>query len=81
MKLQNKKLDEFLTKAEQDPEIMEALRLIISGCHQASEKGISLEEVAAAGTMGWTIGNDPQVAAMVEYMFELSKMGLGPKKK
>ena len=80
MELKNKKLEEFLTKAEKDPELMEAIRMIISGCHQASEKGVSLEEVASAGTLGWTIGNDPQLAAMVEYMFELSKLGLGPKK-
>lgn len=80
MELKNKKLEEFLAKAEKDPELMEALRMIISGCHQASEKGVTLEEVASAGTLGWTIGNDPQLAAMVEYMFELSKMGLGPKK-
>ncbi len=80
MELQNKKLESFLDKAEKDPELMEALRMIISGCHQASEKGVTLDEVAAAGTMGWTIGADPQLAAMVEYMFELSKMGIGPKK-
>tara|TARA_B100001094_G_scaffold330656_1_gene396439 strand:+ start:1299 stop:1541 length:243 start_codon:yes stop_codon:yes gene_type:complete len=80
MELQNKKLESFLDKAEKDPELMESLRMIISGCHQASEKGVTLEEVAAAGTMGWTIGADPQLAAMVEYMFELSKLGISPKK-
>ena len=79
MQLNNKNLESFLLKAEADPELMEILRLIISGCHQASERGIPLDEVAAAGTMGWTIGKDPQLAAMIDYMFQMSKMGIKPK--
>ena len=79
MELQNKNLEAFLTKAEADPELMEILRQIVSACHQASEKGITLDEVAAAGTVGWTIGQEPQLAAMIEYMFQMSNLGIGPK--
>ena len=79
MQLNNKNLESFLIKAESDPELMEILRLIISGCHQASEKGVTLQEVAAAGTVGWSIGQDPQLQAMIEYMFQISNLGLGPK--
>ena len=79
MELQNKNLESFLMKAEADPELMELLRQIVSSCHQASEKGITLQEVAAAGTTGWTIGQDPQLAAMIEYMFKMSKMCILPK--
>lgn len=79
MELQNKDLEAFLVKAEADPELMEILRLIVSACHQASEKGIPLQEVAAAGTVGWTIGQDPQLAAMIEYMFQMSQIGILPK--
>ena len=74
MELQNKNLEAFLVKAERDPAIMELMRNLIRICQEASELGIPLDEVAAVGTVGWTIGQDPQLQAMIEYMFEMSKM-------
>jgi len=75
MELQNKNLEAFLIRAEADPAIMELMRNLIRICQEASELGIPLEEVAAVGTVGWTIGKDPKLQAMIEYMFEMSKMG------
>jgi hypothetical protein len=75
MELQNKNLEAFLIKAEKDPKLMELMRNLIRICQEASELGIPLEEVAAVGTVGWTIGKDPKLQAMIEYMFEMSKMG------
>ena len=75
MELQNKNLEAFLIKAEADPKLMELMRNLIRICQEASELGIPLEEVAAVGTVGWTIGKDPKLQAMIEYMFEMSKMG------
>jgi len=75
MELQNKNLEAFLIKAEADPKLMELMRNLIRICQEASELGIPLEEVAAVGTVGWTIGKDPKLQAMIEYMFEMSKIG------
>ena len=75
MELQNKNLEAFLIRAEADPAIMELMRNLIRICQEASELGIPLEEVAAVGTVGWTIGKDPKLQAMIEYMFEMSKIG------
>ena len=74
MELQNKNLEAFLIRAENDPAIMELMRNLIRICQEASELGIPLEEVAAVGTVGWTIGKDPKLQAMIEYMFEMSKV-------
>tara|TARA_R100000664_G_C2754366_1_gene141972 strand:- start:2363 stop:2623 length:261 start_codon:yes stop_codon:yes gene_type:complete len=72
--LQNKNLEAFLVKAENDPAIMELMRNLIRICQEASELGIPLEEVAAVGTVGWTIGQDPKLQAMIEYMFQMSEI-------
>ena len=74
MQLQNKNLEAFLIRAENDPEIMELMRNLIRICQQASEMGIPLEEIAAVGTVGWTIGQDPKLQAMIEYMFRMSEI-------
>ena len=78
MELKNDKLESFLLKAEADPELMEILKGIVYFCNAASEKGIPLDEVAAAGTVGWTIGQDPKLKQMLEYMIKISELGLGP---
>jgi len=74
LELQNKNLEAFLVKAESDPAIMELMRNLIRICQEASELGIPLEEVAAVGTVGWTIGKDPKLQAMIEYMFQMSEI-------
>ena len=78
MDLKNKKLESFLLKAESDPVIMEILKGIIYYCNAASEKGIPIDEVAAAGSVGWTIGQDPKLKKMLEYMIKIDQMGLRP---
>tara|TARA_B100000963_G_C22184890_1_gene476115 strand:+ start:63 stop:305 length:243 start_codon:yes stop_codon:yes gene_type:complete len=78
MDLKNKKLESFLLKAEADPELMQILKGILYYCQAASEKGIPLEEIAAVGTVGYTIGKDPQLKKALEYMIKISDLGLGP---
>tara|TARA_Y100001937_G_C7134864_1_gene339417 strand:- start:6415 stop:6657 length:243 start_codon:yes stop_codon:yes gene_type:complete len=77
MELGNKNLENFLKKAEEDPELMEILKGIVYYCQAASEKGIPLEEVASAGTVGWTIGQDPRLKEMLKHLIKISEMGLG----
>ena len=78
MELNNKNLESLLLKAEQDPEIMEIVRNLIRWSQMASEEDVTLAELAALCTVGWQIGKDPQLQAMIEYMFKISQMGIGP---
>ena len=78
MKLNNVHLETFLAKAEKDPKIMESLKGILYWCQEASDLGIELEEVAAVGTVGWTIAKDPNLKALLEYMVKIKEMGLRP---
>jgi len=78
MNLQNKHLESFLKKAEKDPQLMEILKGIVFYCQAASEVGISIEEIAAAGTTGYTIGQDPKLKEMLKHLIKISEMGIGP---
>jgi hypothetical protein len=78
MEIKNKKLEAFLIKAEADPKLMEILKGILYYCQAASENDIPLDEVAAVGTVGWHIGQDPELQKAIEYMIKISQMGLGP---
>ena len=71
MEIKDKKLQSFLEKAENDPEIMDALKGIVYFCQYASELGIPLEEIAAAGTIGYTIGKDPKLKEMMKKEIKL----------
>jgi hypothetical protein len=77
MKLENKNLENFLKKAEEDPQLMEILKGIVYYCQAASEMGIPIEEIAAAGTTGYTIGQDPKLKEMLKHLIKMSEMGLG----
>ena len=77
MKLENKNLENFLKKAEEDPQLMEILKGIVYYCQAASEMGISIEEIAAAGTTGYTIGQEPKLKEMLKHLIKMSEMGLG----
>jgi len=78
MDLRDKNLESFLLKAEANPEIMEMLKGILFWCNAASEAGITLKEIASVGTVGYQIGQDPQLKEMLMYMIKLSEMGIGP---
>ena len=76
MEIKDKKLESFLKKAEEDPNIMDALKGIVYYCQYASELGIPLEEIASAGTVGYTIGKDPHLKEMLKHLITINKMGL-----
>ena len=78
MEVKNKKLESFLKKAEQDPVLMEVLKGIVYYCQCASEMGIPIEEIAAAGTVGYTIGKDPKLKELLKHLIMISEMGLNP---
>ena len=76
--LQNKRLEEFLRKAEEDPVIMEVLKGIVYYCQAASELGISIQEIAAAGTTGYTIGKDPKLKEILQHLMKMNEMSVVP---
>ena len=78
MKLNDKNLESFLTKAEEDPAIMEIMKGIIYWCSAAGESGLSIEEVAAVGTVGYQISQDPQLKAFMEYIIKMNSLGVKP---
>ena len=78
MKLNDKNLESFLMKAEADPKIMEIMKGIIYWCSSAGEQGISIEEVAAVGTVGYQLSQDPQLKAFMEYIIKMNSLGVKP---
>ena len=78
MKLNDKNLESFLSKAEADPEIMQIMKGIIYWCQEAAAHGISLPEIAAVGTMGFQLENDESIKAYFEYLVKMNQMGIKP---
>ena len=78
MKLNDKNLESFLLKAEADPAIMEIMKGIIYWTQSAGEAGLSIEEVAAVGTVGFQLSRDESLKAFFEYMIKMNAMGIKP---
>ena len=78
MKLNDKNLESFLTKAEADPEIMQIMKGIIYWCQEAAANAISLQEIAAVATVGYQLENDESIKAFFQYLIKMSEMGLNP---
>tara|TARA_R100000406_G_scaffold68007_1_gene48427 strand:+ start:87 stop:332 length:246 start_codon:yes stop_codon:yes gene_type:complete len=78
MKLNDKNLESFLSKAEADPEIMQIMKGIIYWCQEAAAHGISLQEIAAVGTVGYQLENDESIKAFFEYLIKMNQMGVKP---
>ena len=49
---------------------------LILKCKEASDAGIPLDELASACTMGWFMGQDPQIAKLYEMIISQSKSRL-----
>ena len=78
MELKNKNLESFMTKAEADPEIMEIMKGIIYWCCAAGENGITIDEVAAVGTVGFQISQDESLKTFLEYIIKIKSQGINP---
>ena len=78
MKLGDKNLESFLIKAEADPEIMQIMKGIIYWCQEAAANGISLQEIAAVGTVGYQLEHDESIKAFFEYLIKMNQMGIKP---
>ncbi len=55
---------------------MEVLKGIVYYCQCASEMGVPLDEIAAAGTVGYTIGKDPKLKELLKHLIMINEMGL-----
>ena len=51
---------------------------IIYWCSAAGEAGLSIEEVASVGTVGYQISQDPQLKAFMEYIVKMNSLGVKP---
>ena len=78
MEIKNKNLESFLVKAEGNPEIMEIMKGILKWTQAAGKAGITIEEVAAVGTVGVQLSKDESLKAFFEYMMTLNSMGIKP---
>ena len=78
MKLNDKNLESFLLKAEADPAIMEIMKGILYWTQSAGEAGLSIEEVAAVGTVGFQLSRDESLKAFFEYLIKMNAMGIKP---
>jgi len=57
-------------------ELIYLINEIILKCKQVSEKGVPMDELASACTMGWFMGQDPQISQVYKFLIEQSKMKL-----
>lgn len=78
MKLNDKNLESFLMKAEADPEIMQIMKGILYWCQEAAANGISLQEIAAVGTVGYQLEKDESFKTFFEYLMKMHQMGIKP---
>ena len=78
MELNDKNLESFLLKAEADPAIMEIMKGILYWCQAASEAGISIQEIASVGTVGYQLAQDESLKAFFEYVVKMNSMGIKP---
>ena len=49
---------------------------IILRCKQASDKGVPMDELASACTMGWFMGQDPQISKIYNFVIQEAKTKL-----
>ena len=71
-------LESFLLKAEADPKIMEIMKGILYWCQAAGEAGLSIEEVASVGTVGYQISKDEALKDLMEYLVKMNSLGIKP---
>jgi len=78
MKLGDKNLESFLIKAEADPEVMQIMKGIMYWCQEAASHGISLQEIASVGTVGYQLENDESIKEFFKYLLKMNEMGIKP---
>jgi hypothetical protein len=78
MQLNNKDLESFLAKAEEDPAIMEIMKGILYWTQAAGQAGLPIEEVAAVGSVGFQLSKDESLKAFFEYLVKMNSMGIKP---
>jgi hypothetical protein len=69
-------MDQIIEKCKHDPAFAEAFDHLLRVSQSAAIAGFSNQELATVCMLGWTIGNDPDLAEMVSNMAKISKLGL-----
>lgn len=60
-------------RIEDDEELRKLIDEIILKCKMASDKGIPMDELASACTMGWFMGQDPSIQKIYDYIITKAK--------
>ena len=60
-------------RIENDEELKKLIDDIIFKCKMASDKGIPMDELASACTMGWFMGQDPNIQKIYDYIIAKAK--------
>ncbi len=60
-------------RIENDKVLKELINEIILKCKMASDKGVPMDELASACTMGWFMGQDPSIQKIYDYIIAKAK--------
>ena len=66
--------EKLFERIAKDKELQKLVDDIVFKCKQASDKGIPMDELASACTLGWFMGQDPQVQKIYDFIVANSKL-------
>ena len=69
-------MDRIMKRCKEDEKYAEAFDLMMKSAQAAAHAGFSNEDMASVCILGWMIGMDPALGAMIKNMSKISKMGL-----
>tara|TARA_Y100000310_G_scaffold250958_1_gene257338 strand:- start:336 stop:572 length:237 start_codon:yes stop_codon:yes gene_type:complete len=67
--------EKLFERVSKDKDMMKVVSEVIALCKTASEKGIPMDELASACTMGWLMGQDPEVKKVYDFIIARAKTG------
>jgi len=69
-------MDRIMKRCQEDEEYAKAFDLLMKAAQEAANAGFTNQDMASVCIMGWMIGMDPALGAMIKNMSKISKMGL-----
>jgi hypothetical protein len=69
-------MNRIIKRCQEDEEYAKAFDFLMKASQAAAHAGFTNEDMASICIMGWMIGTDPDLGAMIKNMSKISKMGL-----
>ena len=66
--------DKLFERIAKDEELSKIVEEIIFKCKMASDRGVPMDELASACTMGWFMGQDPEIAKIYKFIVSSHKL-------